>query len=97
MGWAYGTNRHGREIGYGVEATCDQDGCDEKIDRGLGYVCGDMHDGDENCCGGYFCAAHLYMGAVLPAGQMCEACADRYRRENPEAVEAAIAEWRARR
>lgn len=59
MGWSYGINLEGREVGYSVEATCDYAGCGEKIDRGLAYVCGGMHDGDEYGCGRYFCGTHL--------------------------------------
>jgi hypothetical protein len=62
MSWAFGTNEYGREIGYGVQATCDFPGCDEKIDRGLGYACGGMHDSGPTRCGGYFCGRHLYRG-----------------------------------
>jgi hypothetical protein len=47
-------------VGYAVEATCDLDDCEEKIDRGLAYVCGGMHDGDEFGCGQYFCPQHLF-------------------------------------
>jgi len=81
MGWAFcGTNRHGQEIGYGVEATCDEPGCDAKIDRGLSYACGDMHDCGETC-GQYYCEAHLSTGR-LPGDernvQMCRRCAALY-------------------
>lgn len=55
MGWGSGTNKQGRSVGYNIAATCDEDGCDEQIDRGLAFVCGGMHDGDEHGCGGYFC------------------------------------------
>lgn len=79
MGWGSGTNAQGREIGYLVEATCDLDGCDEKIDRGLAHVCGGMHDGGDHGCGGYFCGEHLFMGPKLP-NQMCERCADEHER-----------------
>ncbi len=58
MGWGYGIV-NGREVGYGVEAVCDLDGCDEVIDRGLGYLCGTMH-GDDDGCMNYFCGVHLY-------------------------------------
>jgi hypothetical protein len=62
MGWAYcGQDDLGRDIGYGVRATCDYPGCTEEIDRGLGYCCGSMHfrmNGDG--CGRYFCDKHLY-------------------------------------
>lgn len=96
MGWSGPTpNAEGRMIGYAVEATCDDPDCEEKIDRGLAYVCGDMHDGDEHSCGMYFCYSHLYMGVGLP-NQMCGPCADRYREENPEIIEAAIADFNDR-
>jgi hypothetical protein len=60
MGWMYcGTDVYGREIGYGIEATCDQRGCEERIDRGLGCVCGTMHNGDHNNgCDRYYCDKH---------------------------------------
>ena len=54
MGWAFcGENSQGREIGYGVEATCDGD-CGKIIDRGLGYVCGTMHEENDNGCGFFY-------------------------------------------
>ena len=61
MGWAYCGEVDGREVGYGVTATCDFDGCDTEIDRGLGYICGKMHHdqwSDEPGCGRYFCSEH---------------------------------------
>ncbi|MCE9560421.1 MAG: hypothetical protein K8U57_00040 [Planctomycetes bacterium] len=62
MGWAFcGTDNAGREIGYAVAAMCDFPGCVAEIDRGLGYVCGMMHGG-ENGCGRYFCDAHRDQG-----------------------------------
>lgn len=70
MGWAFcGANRHGQEIGYGVEATCDEPGCDAAIDRGLGYLCGSMHD-DSETCARYYCAAHQV------CVQRCARCVD---------------------
>jgi hypothetical protein len=67
MGWAYGIAHDGREIGYGVEATCDQPGCDAKIDRGIGYLCGDhaglavvLDGADGPGCGRYYCGQHNY-------------------------------------
>jgi hypothetical protein len=70
MGWAFcGTDDRGREIGYGVAATCDYPGCEEPIDRGLGYVCGTMHGGEQGC-GRYFCGSHrdqLIHGCPQPA------------------------------
>ena len=43
MGWSYGENMDGKEIGYSVEASCEHPGCDKKIDRGLAYACGGDH------------------------------------------------------
>jgi hypothetical protein len=63
MGYAHYTLADGRKAGYGVVATCDEDGCGENIDRGLAYLCGeDPGDGGEHGCGGYFCGEHLYGG-----------------------------------
>lgn len=95
MGWGYGINSWGREVGYTVEATCDQEGCEEEIDRGLGHVCGPMHDGDEHSCGDYFCGDHLFYGVGLP-NAMCGACSKTYDEEHPELVAAKIAEIKER-
>lgn len=73
MGWGYGINSEGREIGYDVSATCDHPGCNKEIHHGLAYVCGDMHDGGEHDCGEYFCYDHLKMTEI---GQFCEECYD---------------------
>lgn len=72
MGWAVGfdSNWH-RDVGYGVPSVCDQPGCGEAIDRGLGYVCGGEPYGGEGGCGLYFCGEHLLMGADR---QSCERC-----------------------
>lgn len=60
MGWAFcGTDSKGREIGYGIRATCDEPECSTEIDRGLGYACGGEHGESETACEGYFCGAHL--------------------------------------
>lgn len=48
--------------GYMVIATCDKRGCDEEIDRGLGYICGSDPHGPWDMapgCGRYFCEKHL--------------------------------------
>lgn len=93
MGWAYcGTDEDGREIGYAIEAECDHPDCHEKIDRGLSYVCGNMHGGDEWGCGKYFCPKHLYL-CLCPDGvlrQFCEKCYDRLKAEGRIAQEDAI-------
>lgn len=95
MGWSGPMpNAEGREVGYAVEATCDLDGCDENIDRGLAFVCGGMHDGGEHGCGGYFCAAHLYFTLTV-RDQLCGACVERLEREEPEMVAAGIRRWYA--
>lgn len=57
-GALYGT----RPGGYMVIATCDKRGCNEEIDRGLGYLCGTTPHGPydaEPGCGRYFCGKHL--------------------------------------
>ncbi len=62
MGYGFYTLPDGREAGYSVEATCDKDGCETKIDRGLAYLCGQNPDGwrdtDEPGCGNYYCDPH---------------------------------------
>jgi hypothetical protein len=84
MGWAYcGEDDLGRPIGYGVPAHCDNKwhgirSCFKRIDRGLSYVCGDMHGGGEYGCGRYFCYGHLNL---TEWGQLCEACTQRMESE----------------
>jgi Uri superfamily endonuclease len=86
MGWAYGTNPDGKEVGYSVPDVCNQPGCDEAIDRGLSYVCGSMHGGDDFGCGDYFCSAHLFYVRVDKSTtvQLCRACADLYDEKEDE-------------
>lgn len=80
MGWAFcGTDSEGREIGYGVEATCDHPECSEKIDRGLGYACGGMHLEGEYSCEKYFCGDHLNV-VVTTEGQVISICDECYSR-----------------
>ena len=77
MGWGFcGEDSYGREMGYGIVAQCDEKGCLALIDRGLGYVCGDMHEGGDHGCGGYFCSEHL-MYTSRRRGQFCKRCARR--------------------
>ena len=68
MGYSIGYSG-GRDIGYGVVATCDQPGCDEKIDRGMSYACGELRD--DNACGLYFCINHTSFGENA---QLCDRC-----------------------
>lgn len=73
MSWAFcGKDANGRDIGYGVTAICDEPGCAAEIDRGLGHLCGQMHE-DGGSCNGYFCGGHLLH---TPAGRRCRRCAD---------------------
>lgn len=78
MGWANcGTDEKGRPIGYAVSAVCDHKSCHTKIDRGLSFVCGDMHGGGDHGCGKYFCTKHLFI--VKPKGtdkfvSLCSSC-----------------------
>jgi hypothetical protein len=90
MGWAHcGTDDMGREIGYGIPATCDHPDCNKPIDRGLAYCCGGMHGGqgyyDEDLkvyfgCGRYFCTEHL-----SALGNLCAECVEDYERLESEA------------
>ncbi|MEU1434026.1 hypothetical protein ABZ438_07995 [Streptomyces sp. NPDC005786] len=71
MGYgSYNITRNGQTIqaGYGIETICEKGGCTEKIDRGLGYLCGQAPGGDEHGCGGYFCGQHLTYA------NQCETC-----------------------
>lgn len=71
MSWAVGyDSTWSRDIGYGVPAECDRPACAEKIDRGLGYVCGGEPYGGEEGCGLYFCGGHMAAGSP----QRCERC-----------------------
>lgn len=80
MGYAaYEITRNGQTIegGYGIDATCEEPGCEEQIDRGLAYLCGATPGGDEYGCGGYYCGRHLYIG-VGPAEGLCARCSERH-------------------
>lgn len=77
MGWSdCGTDSEGRPIGYGHEATCDHPGCENKIDRGLGYVCGVMHGSDEYSCDKYFCEEHRSNLVEMSDGDITRVCDD---------------------
>lgn len=84
MGYSIGYDRRwGRDIGYGVPATCDYPDCGEGIDRGLSYVCGGEPRGGVFGCGLYFCEYHLWVGGEHDHPQMCEACVDETPRFEP--------------
>jgi hypothetical protein len=76
MGWSIGYDDNWkRDIGYGVPATCDHPECNEKIDRGLSYVCGGEPYGGEHGCGLYFCGRHVtYAGGRRDYKQLCSRC-----------------------
>lgn len=77
--WAdCGEDGAGRRIGYAFEAVCDHPECGEKIDRGLGHACGNVHGGEGLGCDGYFCEAHA-ANSVKRGGsevEVCDACRD---------------------
>lgn len=74
MGWSIGYDTHWqRDIGYGVPAICDHPRCNEKIHRGLAYVCGGEPYGGEKGCGLYFCYKHLLVSSRC--SQLCPKCA----------------------
>ncbi len=77
MGWSScGNDSQGRPIGYAHEAVCDENGCDKEIDRGLSYVCGNMHGECTWSCEKYFCENHRRL-VVLPDGEcesICREC-----------------------
>ncbi len=86
MGWGNcGEDSKGRPIGYMHEATCDHEGCDEKIDRGLSYACGGRHgDCGGQACDKYFCTKHMKsiekideFTDELSSGQLCFSCYER--------------------
>lgn len=77
MGWSIGYDSNwDRDIGYGVPCTCDHPDCNEKIHRGLAYVCGGEPYGGDDGCGLYFCAKHLHLGVDGKERQVCERCAE---------------------
>lgn len=73
MGWGYGINALGREVGYTVAAICDEPECAAEIDRGLAYICGSAIDGGDYGCGGFFCERHLTYGRQRCAS-FCRRC-----------------------
>lgn len=84
MGWSLGFDtRWNRDIGYGVPAYCDEPGCMEEIDRGLGYVCcGQRPYGGEQGCGRYFCWKHQDADWDDEAGEWF--CCHKHEHTSPE-------------
>ena len=74
MGWEVGYDHQWqRDIGYGVPALCDHPACQESINRGLSYVCGQDVYGGEHGCGLFFCGDHL-LWARKQKTFVCERC-----------------------
>lgn len=72
MGWQIYEDTKGRRLrwaGYGVPAYCDHPECNEKIDRGVSYHCGEINRNQEDGCGLHFCSKHLNHD------HLCERCA----------------------
>lgn len=79
MGWAYGVDENGKEVGYSVEAKCDHLGCSTMIFRDVDAACGGMHGKTEVGCTGHFCAQHFnfhedQQGHMI---SVCQACASK--------------------
>jgi hypothetical protein len=86
MGYSiYFDSRRNRDLGYGVPAVCDHPDCENEINRGLSYLCGDQpYTGGEHGCSLYFCGEHKsYHTTVIggdehdcdvPNCQLCERC-----------------------
>lgn len=80
MGWSLGECAEtGRAIGYSVEAECDHEGCEEKIDRGLYYACGGQHGYGTFGCNKYVCEKHLGLVETTEGFMhLCVSCAREY-------------------
>lgn len=78
MGWSIGFDSGwNRDIGYGVPSVCDAPNCNEKIDRGLSYVCGGEEPyGGDSGCGLYFCSKHRFWHHFRNGdeGEYCKRC-----------------------
>lgn len=63
MGYSYYKLADGREAGYSVDAKCDVPECEEEINRGLAYLCGENplvgpRGFTDWGCGNYHCPTH---------------------------------------
>ena len=75
MSWSIGFDPNwNRDIGYGVPAICDHPECSTEINRGLSYLCGDLHG--EKGCGLFFCSDHRIFNDEGHYPEMCERCCD---------------------
>lgn len=98
-----------RWAGYGVPAVCEYPTCNEEIDRGMAYACGD-EPFSEVGCDRYFCEKHLEYHCFNTGNGyrecvgVCGRCAKRkqpfpYKPERPEWIKHLLkdkswAEWR---
>lgn len=76
--------KDGRDCGYGVPAICDHPDCDERIDRGLGFICGGSLHNEEGCWQ-FFChkhASHEHHEDENVYG-LCERCANDQEKFDP--------------
>lgn len=92
MGYSYcGTDSRGRDVGYGIPATCDHPGCDARIDRGMAHACGGGHGSGEWDCDQYFCSDHLVYNTTPPPHRtfmvVCPACSARMDFAQPKAMD----------
>ncbi len=75
MGWAIGYDENWkRDVGFGVPSTCDHPSCNERIDRGLAYVCGGEPYGGDHGCGLHFCGKHLWYRYPRGYGRSVQNC-----------------------
>lgn len=93
MGWAIAFDTTwNRDIGYSVPSVCDYPDCNERIDRGLAYVCGGDAYGGEHGCGLFFCSKHLEIaGKKRDYAQVCPAC--RYGKPSYYTPKPDVREW----
>ena len=89
MGWSHGIDPNrpegDQDIGYGVDATCDEPGCNVKIDRGLAYVCGSNPFGEPHGCGGFFCEEHrstYFNQNDVGSPELCKRCGEAWEKND---------------
>lgn len=89
MSWSIGfDDNYSRYIGYGVPSICDKPGCNERINRGVSYVCGGDFNGGDKGCGLYFCRKHLLEDrSDGPFCPRCTAYKPEYKHPSPDTKE----------
>lgn len=93
MGWSIGFDeKWNRDIGYGVPAWCDHPDCNERIDRGLSYVCANAEPRGGEGCGLYFCPEHK--GCFVVDNEELNDCCERcFQGKEPFAPKPEHPEW----